>query len=121
MTHQPSNLPSGCTDDTLIYEAEGIMKGLELWQKAPKRIHAHSIASLHSSQPKLSEREQLIMNNIRIFGPGTDREICQRMGFGNDLNKVRPRISTLIDAFKLREINQVQCVTTHKRVRLVGI
>lgn len=85
------------------------------------RIHANSVESYHGELPKLSTRAQAIYEHILEHGPRTDREVAREMGFGENLNAVRPRLTELIDAHRLMEVGNVRCPVTGKTVRRVDI
>jgi hypothetical protein len=85
-----------------------------------RTIHDHSTAAYLQERPRLSARERLIFDHLLTIGkPRSDRHISHELGFGNDLNCVRPRISELIDKGLLQEVGSKICKRTGKRVRLV--
>lgn len=84
-------------------------------------MHRNSIAAYDAEEVKLSARALAVLGYIRIHGPRTDREIAYGMGFGENLNAVRPRITELIDAGKLTEVCSVRCPVTGKSVRKVDL
>lgn len=84
-------------------------------------VHANSIDAYHAEEPKLSRRAEAVLAWIRIHGKATDRQIAYGMGFGENLNAVRPRITELIEAGKLREATNIRCEVTGKRVRVVDL
>lgn len=84
-------------------------------------VHANSIESFHSQEAKLSRRAQAVLDWISEHGPRTDREIAYGMGYGENLNAVRPRITELIEKNKLMEVCDVRCSVTNKTVRKVDI
>lgn len=55
---------------------------------------------------------------LEAFGDGayTAREIARKMGYGNDLNKVRPRINELCNINKLQAIGKRKDYSTGKSV-----
>ena len=79
----------------------------------PMQAHPHSI--------KLSKRAGEILDWVTVRGPRTDRQVAREMGFGQNLNAVRPRITELICDGLLMEVCSVICPTTKKRVRLVDL
>lgn len=87
----------------------------------PQAVHANSIAAYHSQETKLSRRCQEVLAWITRHGPHTDREVAYGMGFGENLNAVRPRITELIDANKLMEVGDIICPVTRIKVRRVDI
>jgi predicted HTH transcriptional regulator len=84
------------------------------------QLHANSVAAYVAEQPKLSKRAQTILEWIVIYGPHTDREVMQRMGFV-DMNNVRPRITELVKLGRLMEVGDVICPVTKKSVRRVDV
>lgn len=84
-------------------------------------IHDNSIQAFHEEEPKLSKRAEAIYQWILEHGPRTDREICREMGFGQDMNAVRPRCTELLQAGRLMEVCNRKCPVTGKRVRVVDI
>ncbi len=84
------------------------------------RMHDNSLDAYAKELPRLSRRAMLIHAEVVLGGPGTDRQIMNRMGF-TDMNAVRPRISEMIDLGVLREVATKKCPTTGKRVRVVDL
>lgn len=82
-------------------------------------MHPNSLKAYAEEKPKLLNRREAIMENVRQCGPGTDRQIRDRMGF-TDMNQVRPRITELIDKGKLVETKTVKDPSTGKSVRVVS-
>ncbi len=68
-------------------------------------MHEHSIESYRLAIAALSERATLIRNWVERHGPATDREVMTGLGF-TDPNKVRPRITELVDAKLFIEIGK---------------
>ncbi len=84
-------------------------------------IHAHSIAAFHAEAEHLSARARNVLEYIRRNGPATDRQTAYALGFGENLNAVRPRVTELISARRLAEVRSVLCAITGKRVRVVDV
>lgn len=84
-------------------------------------VHQHSIEAYYAEQPKLSKRAAAILEWIYKHGPKTDREVAYGMGFGENLNAVRPRLTELIEANKLMEVTSRKCEITGKTVRVVDV
>lgn len=83
--------------------------------------HVNSRRAYQDMVSHLHERAQLIYLEIEIRGPGTDREIMDRLKF-TDMNMVRPRITELIKKKKLlKEVGARLCPVTGKWVRVVDI
>ena len=85
-----------------------------------KNIHQNS-RKAYKSISDLSERQtailKLLSNQVQ---PLTDREIKQKLGF-YDMNQVRPRITELLKADFLMEVDYVVCKVSNKSVRRVSI
>jgi hypothetical protein len=85
-----------------------------------KSIHPNSVAAYWQGRLDLfGKRHQQVLRALRAArGPLTDREVMIALGFGEP-NAVRPRITELIDAGVLVEVDSVECPMTRKRVRRV--
>lgn len=90
---------------------------------AEHRMHANSLAAHRAEEAKLSKRAAAILAWVRAHGPHTDREIAYGMGFGENLNAVRPRITELMEApcARLMEVCSRRCPVTGKSVRVVDV
>jgi hypothetical protein len=88
---------------------------------ATHRIHPNSIATFREEEPKLKGRAAAIVAYLELHGPRTDRELASEMGFGRDLNAVRPRCTELIQSGALMEVCTVRCPVTGKPVRKVDV
>lgn len=84
-------------------------------------VHSNSISAYRSQEARLSRRAQAVLDWIEGHGPHTDRQIAYGMGFGENLNAVRPRITELITVNKLMEVCNVSCPVTGKTVRKVDV
>ena len=56
---------------------------------------------------------------LKCYDARADREVMRMLDF-TDMNKVRPRITELVDAGVLREVGTVKDETTGRHVRLVA-
>ena len=81
-------------------------------------MHEHSIESYRSAIAALSERSTVVRNWVEQHGPATDRQVMAGLGF-TDPNKVRPRITELVDAKLLVEIDKR--IENNRKVRVVDI
>lgn len=82
-------------------------------------MHENSTQAYHEEKPKLSAREQEILDWMeRWKNPASDRTLKSRMGY-DDMNMVRPRVTELVDKGLLKEVDKIKCSTTGKTVRLV--
>jgi|TARA_R110000765_G_scaffold46051_1_gene95115 hypothetical protein len=61
-----------------------------------------------------------VLEAVHSGGPATDREVKSRLGF-DDMNMVRPRITSLLEDGYLDELAQIRCEKTNRLVRLVGL
>jgi hypothetical protein len=86
------------------------------------RMHEHSVAAFRAEEVKLGRRAQAIVAWIEEHGPHTDREIAYGMGFGENLNAVRPRVTELVEEHKrLMQVCSRVDPVTRKTVRVVDI
>lgn len=86
------------------------------------RMHENSLDSYHAQEAKLSARCQAIYRWVEKHGPHTDREVAYAMGFGENLNAVRPRITELIEEHhQLMQVTSRMCPITKRKVRVVDI
>lgn len=83
-------------------------------------IHPNSRAAYREEKPRLNKRAGAILDEVKRGGPGTDRQIAERMGFGHK-SAVQPRISDLVRMGYLREVGKERDVQTGKPVRVVGV
>lgn len=51
----------------------------------------------------------------------TAREIALKMGFGEDMNKVRPRLTELVEKGRIKVDGIRCCPVTHKRVAVFKV
>ena len=82
-------------------------------------IHQNTMEAFETECPRFSQREQAILDSLGNKHM-TDRALARWMGFGSDLNMVRPRITHLIELGALEQIGDTKCPTTGKTVRVVG-
>lgn len=82
------------------------------------QMHANSLEAFRASQSSILTRSQLIVQWMTGRGPVTDRQVMTALGF-SDPNKVRPRITELVDAGDLVECGKI--VEDGRNVRLVKI
>lgn len=80
--------------------------------------HANSREAHHGNRYR--DRYAAIMEGLRLEGPGTDREIKERLGLP-DMNNVRPRITELVGMLAVREVGTKTCPVTGKPVRIIGL
>lgn len=83
-------------------------------------MHENSLRAYREEKPKLCRKQREVLAAVlRMSKYPTDREVKEAMGF-DDMNKVRPRITELVEFGYLEEKGDVQCKTTRKNVRTVG-
>ncbi len=84
------------------------------------RIHTNSGVAYRQEAKVLGERARLILNWFRECGPASDRQ-CKDALFGQvaDMNRVRPRVTELVETGLLEEAGNVVDEVTFKRVRLL--
>lgn len=83
-------------------------------------MHANSIAAYRQEAKRISIRAAAVYSWIREHGRATDREVMAGMGF-TDPNKVRPRITELVEARLLLEVGEKVDPETRKTVRIVDL
>lgn len=89
--------------------------------------HVNSLAASGDErlQAALTGRRAQIVAWLRAHGPATDREIVAGLYFpGADMNLVRPRVTELLDARAVEEVDRVRDQDTGmmvRRVRVTGI
>ena len=85
------------------------------------RMHDNSREVIRDERKRFSDRSAAILVAFRESrAPMTDREVMLKFGW-NDPNKVRPRITELIDAGLLNECGKTMDESTGKSVRLVEV
>jgi repressor of nif and glnA expression len=89
----------------------------------PRKMHCHSIKAYHEEHPKLSKRAAEILKFLKDIQHGmTDRQVKDAMyGQNADMNRVRPRITELIEVGLLVQVNQAKDQLTGKTVRVVEV
>lgn len=70
-------------------------------------MHENSLVAYQLSAPMRQTRAQVILSWITGRGPVTDRQVMQGLGF-SDPNKVRPRITELVDCGDLVECGKAR-------------
>lgn len=83
-------------------------------------MHPNSLAAYRSEVRRISLRAATVYAWIREHGRSTDREVMKGLGY-HDPNKVRPRITELVDAGMLAEVDEKIDPETRKRVRVVEV
>lgn len=83
-------------------------------------MHEHSLAAYRHEAKRISLRAVAVYLYVKRFGRSTDREVMKGMGF-TDPNKVRPRITELIEAKLLVEVGEKRDPETKKTVRIVDL
>jgi hypothetical protein len=84
------------------------------------RMHDNSLAAHRKERPKLSTRAERIYSWVGGHGLSTDRDVLRGLNY-SDMNQVRPRITELVDANLLEEVDKVRCPITHHSVRRVRV
>ena len=64
-----------------------------------------SLLAYEKIAKKLGERERMVFEGFKRFGPCTDYELCRFLGF-SDPNMVRPRRKSLSDSGLIRLVGQ---------------
>jgi hypothetical protein len=84
-------------------------------------MHPNSILAYKETKEERERRKQDILRVYELSTrPIIDREVCERLGFF-DMNKVRPRITEMIQERKLRQVGKRKDHVTRKSVREVEL
>jgi len=85
-------------------------------------VRQTSILSYHEEQENgnLGRMEQLVYEGLRLYGPCTDKELTELLGF-KEANKVRPRRNKLVEKGIVVECGKRQCKVSAKLAILWGI
>jgi hypothetical protein len=81
--------------------------------------HTHSLMVYHGRAGVWHGRRAAILRDIEDNGPATPRQIRDRLGF-QDMNAVQPRITELIAAGEIVEMDGAVSPETGARMRVVG-
>jgi hypothetical protein len=83
------------------------------------RIHENTTVTYDEVKAWLGNRELMVLNTfLAADKPLTDREALHQLFPGdNDMNKVRPRITSLVESNVLEESDKRRCVVTGMMVR----
>ena len=74
---------------------------------AEHRMHVNSLEAYDACRAELDGRAALVLDWIEQHGDATDREVMHGLGF-TDPNKVRPRITELVERGMLEESTKVR-------------
>lgn len=84
-------------------------------------MHRNSLAAYNADGRKLSDRAlKIYAYMVETRTPMTDRTVQRAMGYA-ERGQVQPRISELVKAGLLVEVDKVRCVITGKPVRRVAV
>jgi hypothetical protein len=84
--------------------------------------HENSLVAHDAMSVELRGRRAEVMGWLRDHGPATDRQVRDGLyGPTADMNMVRPRISELLDARLLWELDRVEDASTGMQVRRVAV
>jgi hypothetical protein len=84
--------------------------------------HENSLEGHDALAKVLRGRRAEVMAWLRENGPATDRQVRDGLyGPTADMNMVRPRISELLDARVIRELDRVEDAATGMTVRRVAV
>ena len=83
-------------------------------------VHHNSVETYHDLTDYLSGRRGEIYEHIKNNGILTDRQVKDGLNY-DDMNQVRPRITELVDAGILHEVDSVIDEKTGRTVRAVSI
>ena len=85
---------------------------------AQHAMHAHSRLAHNVVRQSLPARQAEVYGAVLTLGRGTDRQIATLLGY-SDLNRVRPRITELLQEGALIEHHATRCKVTRRLVRTV--
>lgn len=84
--------------------------------------HENSLGAHDAIAVELRGRRAEVMAWLRNHGPATDRQVRDGLyGPNADMNMVRPRISELLDARMIREVDRIEDAATGMQVRRVAV
>ena len=83
-------------------------------------IHPNSIEAARKIDDKLSRQARIIEVYRSAGRPLTDRQVKEALGL-SEMNQVRPRITELVQAGRLREVGKYKDEYTRTSVRLVAL
>lgn len=83
-------------------------------------MHKNTLKSYEEMRETLSKRKALILDSVISAGPGTDRQIMDRVML-SEPNMVRPSITALVQMGMIVEIGTTKCHVTGKKVRVVDL
>lgn len=84
--------------------------------------HENSLGAHDAIAVELRGRRAEVMTWLRNHGPATDRQVRDGIyGPNADMNMVRPRISELLDARVIREVDRIEDAATGMQVRRVAV
>lgn len=87
----------------------------------PAGMHSNSLAAHAENKTRVySERHEQIIAHLSRFGPATDREIVEALGF-TDMNSVRPRVTELVAEGVLCEMLATTDHLTGRTVRRTAV
>ncbi len=82
----------------------------------PQRLHVHSLEVYRCMLGLFTPRAKRILDLYRERGPMTDRQVMQKLGY-TDMNAVRPRISSLVEAGWLVRWNKLPSNPVDRLIR----
>lgn len=86
-----------------------------------KAVHPNSIDAYYSISLNRRQKEVLDIFERLPYEDITDREVLAMLGGDQDMNRVRPRITELVnDKQVLTETGKKTCIKTGKKVRTVA-
>ncbi len=94
---------------------------ISLEDNMKKAVHPNSIEAYYSINLSRRQKEVMDIFERHPYDNFTDREILAYMGGDQDMNRVRPRISELVNDLKvLTETGSKRCIKTGIKVRTVA-
>ena len=120
------------TQQLMLFPERSFMSGVPRRGRPARRVqqpaddgrgrHENSLAARVDHQQAFTGRRLEVLTWLKKHGPATDREIVAGLFFdGADMNLVRPRVTELLDARAVAEVEQVCDAVTGMMVRRVAV
>lgn len=129
MAMQMELLPPSAAERALAAALERRQRArLTAWRRAQKEAakgdgrgrHSNSLHARHEMGARITGRRAEVLAWLEAHSPATDRQIMLGLGY-SDMNAVRPRITELLDAGRVREVARVRDEVTGMMVRQVAM
>ncbi|MDD5705970.1 MAG: hypothetical protein PHR35_08600 [Kiritimatiellae bacterium] len=115
--------PATATEERMTIERQSLTRRWDrrrVLGRDGRKMHADSLAALAQNRKIMTGDMLAVYGWLRVHGPATDRQVRDGLYPGHDMNKVRPRISDLVNIYHLaREVREVREVGSRVPVRVV--